>query len=246
MSLDIQLPLQYPTYKDNFTVTNGTLAKILVPALPAGVMTAISGETALPDESAVRQRVFTGGCRVIDATVASTDSVAKSMLLWYGTYTSINAATSTVDGVSAMTSLVITTQNTLTRGAGSYITDGWTVGDLVMLFGSSTTANNGVLGIVTGVTATVLTTNGTVWTNETVAANAQLYKVSRSHRIGIPLSSGDTDAAANVKLVNNANDQSSDTTGVYLGPNEALICGMVAAVSALPAYVSVTAKVGRL
>lgn len=246
MSLDIQLPLQYPTYKQTFTVTNGTLAKILVPALPAAVMTAVTGETALPDESAVRQRVFTGGCRVLDSTVASTDGTARSMLLWYGAYTSVNAVSSTVDGVSAMTSLVIATQNTLTRGSGSYITDGWQVGDLAMLFGSSTTANNGVLGIVTGVTATALTTNGTVWTNETVAANAQLYRVSRGHQVAIPANSGNADATPNVKLVCSPNDQASDTTGVFLGPNEALLGSMVAAVSALPAYVSVTSKVGRL
>lgn len=49
------------------------------------------------------------------------------------------------------------TGDTITRSAGSWITDGWTPGDTITITGAVNGANNCVNGIVSGVTATVIT-----------------------------------------------------------------------------------------
>lgn len=45
--------------------------------------------------------------------------------------------------------------HTITRSAGSFVTDGFAIGDLVTVAG--TTSNNGLIGVLTGVSATILT-----------------------------------------------------------------------------------------
>jgi hypothetical protein len=49
------------------------------------------------------------------------------------------------------------TGDTITRSAGSWIDDGWTPGDAITITGAVNGANNCVNGIVTGVSATVIT-----------------------------------------------------------------------------------------
>ncbi len=55
---------------------------------------------------------------------------------------------------------------TITRPSGSFITDGWAVGDIVRVLGSA--LNDGNNGVITQVTATTITTAATTWASETV------------------------------------------------------------------------------
>lgn len=223
-----------------FVAADGTQAKILVDEAAAQVLAAISGETALPGEATVRQRILMGGSRVIDGSIASTDGTARSLLIWLG------RVLSRVSDFGATTT--VTGTNAFNRASGSFVTDGWRAGDTVMPFGMTTAANNGVAGVVTTVTSTVLTVNGTPYTNETMPTTARLMRVSQRTRRGLPISSGNTDTAPAVGLMGGSQDPAAPAlpdTGYSLGDVDVMIVGMVAAVSALPASVQVQAITAR-
>jgi len=65
------------------------------------------------------------------------------------------------------------TGDTLTRATGSWVTDGFTTGDLVSITG--TASNNLVDAVVTGVTATVLTFDTGDLVNETITAGVAVF-----------------------------------------------------------------------
>jgi hypothetical protein len=223
-----------------FIAADGTANKILVDETPATVLAAISGETALPGESTVRQRVLMGGCRVIDGSIHSTDGTARSI------YINLGRVLSRVSDFGGTTT--VTGTNAFNRASGSFIVDGWRAGDIVLPFGMTTAANNGVSGIVTTITATVLTVNGTPYTNETMPATARLMRVSPRVRRGIPINSGNTDTAPAVALMGGLQDPATPPlpdTGYSLGDADVMIIGMSAAVSALPAYIQVQAITAR-
>ena len=74
--------------------------------------------------------------------------------------------------------------NTITRPSGSFLDDGWQVGDLLAV--GLGAANAGSTGTVTAVTATVITTAATTWISET-------YSFTGSR--GLTTSTGDTQFA---------------------------------------------------
>lgn len=238
MALDVTLPLDYQNYTVSFTAGNGTQCKILVDKNPPVVMAAITGETALPGAASPRQRIYTGGAGVIDGSIASSDGTARSVLVYEGVETSVFA------NLGAPT---ITGQNVLNRTAGSFITDGYKIGDQVMGFGHATAANDGVGVVVTAVAAITLTVNGVPFTNETMPSTYRLFRTVQKTRIGIPLNSGNTDSAPSLPLFGGgqSQDKSVDTSGASPGAVGALIVGMQAAVSVLPAEVNVQAKAAR-
>lgn len=234
--IDGTLPGYWDQKAISFTAANGTQAKILFDVAPAQVVAAISGEGALPGEGQVRQRVLQGGQRVIDGLIASTDSAAKSLLLYLGEQLSLYANMGTVTTTA-------TTNATVTRMTGSFITDGWGVGDTAMAFGCVSSANNGTVCQITGVTATTLTLYGVggISVAETQGAGFRLVRIARLKQIGVPANAGNADATQPVSLL--AGNQ-TDTTGIQLGATGMLICAMFAAVSALPARVDVSANRG--
>jgi hypothetical protein len=229
--IDPQLPGQWKEWTASFTTTNGTQAKVLADVTASQVLAAISGETAQPGESAVRQRVLTGGQRVIDGGIASTDGTARSALLYVGKQSSLYANMGTV---------TITATNVLNRTTGSFITDGYKVGDAVMVFGSANGANDGVRAIVTGVTTTTLTVNGTPWANTTEAAGFRVFRVIRRTQRAVAINAGNADATPPTILLGGTQDPQSlpaPDTGLSLDADGALIVAMTGAISALPATV---------
>ena len=88
------------------------------------------------------------------------------------------SASSTVTYVASSatgTALTVTGTNTYTRGAGSFITDGFAVGDRFYAEGFTTSANNGSK-LITAITATAMTVYGGGLTNETGTASARITK----------------------------------------------------------------------
>lgn len=234
--LDVQLPGAWKNGNESFTAANTTLAKILLDVTPAVVGAAVSGEVPVGGESLVRQRVFTGGQRVIGGSISSTDGTAREAIIYFGKQMSLfaNMGTVTTSGTNA-----------LNRSTGSFINDGFKVGDTVMFFGAASAANNGLLLQVTAVTATVLTFNGTAITNETEAAGFRVFKVTqRTHRT-VPINAGNTGAIPAVQLIGGTQDPSAfpaPDTGWSLDADNALIVAMTATVSALPARVDFQAE----
>lgn len=235
--IDSQLPGQWREYETSITAALTTQAKILCDVAPAGLMAAISGETALPGEAAARQRIFTGGQRIIDGNWISTDSVAKSGRLWVASQVSLYANM----GVVTTTA---TTNGTFTRTVGSFITDGWNVGDSAMIFGSANVANNGVLVQITTVVAGTLTFNGVPLAAVTEAAGFRIVRVNLRYQKAIAITAGSIDGTPPVPLLTGTQDPSSlppPDTGLSLGPNGMLLVSVAATLSALPARVDVHA-----
>lgn len=234
--IDGTLPGYWALKQAAFTVTNGTRAKVLVDITPAAVVAAVAGETALPNgESAVRQRVLQGGCRVLDGMVSSTDAAAKSLQIWNATQLTKQADMGTAN---------FATTSTFTRSAGSFLADGWLVGDAAMAFGATTDANNGVALVITGVVAGTLTVNGTPLTIEAMAAGSRICRVTRHTQKAVPANSGNSDTLPAVPLLGGTQDPTIDTSGRSLGANDMIVVGLVAAASAVPAQIMVTANIG--
>lgn len=206
-----------------FVIGNSTLAKVLIDATPGA---AASGTNP----------ALYGGGTVIDITAVSTDSTARDVITYIGTI-----ATTQGSATGAMT----TTTSAIVRASGSFVTDGWQVGDLVMTFApfgtAANTAQDGVLGIVTTVAALTLTVNGTPLAVLTLAAGTRIVKVVQKLRATVAISAGSNGTTASLGLLGHQMDGSSIRSELKLGANNMLIAAMQAAVSALPAYVSLDA-----
>ena len=210
------------TMQVGFIAATGVLAKVLADVVAA------SGN-------------YTGGQRVYDMVATSTSGVDNAIILWDGVqltlYANMGTATTTA-----------TTNATVTRTVGSFITDGWKVGDSAMCFGSAGASNNGNVAIVTGVTATTLTFSGVPsgFSANTEAAGFRVIRVTRRAWTQVPANFGNATAVSallpNVQMVSSPNDSTLDALGIELGANSLLIVGCYQAVAALPAVIQVSAK----
>lgn len=207
--------------------SQGTQARVLVDAQPATAATALSP-------------LYMGGATVIDMVATSTDAAAKDLVLWQG---------SVLTTVGGSTSTATTTTSTATRASGSFITDGWTPGDLLMVFSpfgtAATSGVDGVLGIVTAVAAGTLTVNGTPFSAQTLPTGARLCRVFQIERATVAASAGTNGSTPSVALLNNGQDGSVMRYERKLGPADLIAVGAQAAVSALPAVITVGAQVAR-
>lgn len=182
-----------------------------------------------------------GGKRIYDITISSTDAVNNAMTLWDGLQASLYANMGTVTTTA-------TSNATVTRTVGSFISDGWVVGQIAMCFGSAGAGNNGNAATVTSVTANTLTFNGIPagFTANTEAAGFRLIRVVRRAPVLVPANSGNvvstSSALSNVQLIGQGNDKTTDSLGLEVGPNSLLLVSVYQAVSALPAVIQVSVK----
>ncbi len=242
----------------SITVTQGTRARVLVDHSPGGLRLPDSALIETPGGTAPpgAPMVTRGGQRIIGGTITSTDASAKDILIYRGT--TLTSQATAITGV-----LQAATQSTIGRAAGSFILDGWRIGETVMPFGPGPVgladhgnsdytsvpallANAGVLAIVTGVTSTTLTVNGTPLTVETMAG-CRLVRVSQVARITIAANSGNAAATPSVALVGNANEAdinglSAADRGLSLGPSDVVAVAAQAPLSGLPAYITFNAS----
>lgn len=215
------VPGAFATICESFTTTNGTKLR------PVTQTYAAAGN-------------FTGGCRVFDLFASNTDaSNAKTLQVYDGTVL-------TTQGTSPTGAMAVVTQNTITRANGSYITDGWRVGQTAVLsapVGSAENASDGIPVIITAVNALSLVLNGTLLTNETLVAGTRLIRAAQRTVVSVPASAGANSSTANVALIGTSTDTSKDTSGIELGTNDLLLIGPGAALAALPAQLHVTGKI---
>lgn len=203
-----------------------TAARVLLDTQPA----ATAGATS---------PLFYGGSTVFDITATSTDSAAKDLILWRG------EVLTTVGGA---TGVATTTTSTIVRATGDFIADGWKPGALVMLFNNSANAMqavDGVLATITGVTATTLTVNGTPLSALTLNTGVRIARMAYIARQTVAANAGTDGTSASVQLLGTGNDGSKVTAERKFGATELLAVSAVAALSALPAYINITAQAAR-
>lgn len=162
------------------------------------------------------------GCRIHYLNVAQTEATARNLVLGIARRVSQPAnfgATKTV-----------TSQNTINRASGSFITDGWRVNDIVMLVNVTdvfTDANHATFGVVSAVAATTLTVTGTPFTNQSPMSDSlSLYKVALQTTHNIPASAGNTNAVPSVAALGLTQWPMIDGSPgrfLTLGPNDLLV-----------------------
>lgn len=212
------------TLQASFIAASATYAKVLSDVVAANTAAKLAG-----------------GARVYDITFSSTDATANAAYLWEGVQLSLYANMGTV-------STTATSNATITRSSGSFITDGWLVGDQLMVLGSAGGTNNGNPGIITAVSAGTLTLNGVPsgWGANTEGSGFRVIRVTKRAPIQIAANAGNATATTttvdNVQGISSTNDKTRDTLGIELGSNSLLLVSLYQATSALPATIQVTAK----
>lgn len=239
--LDGTLPGYQGVAAVSFSNGWGTNAKVLVDVTPAQIVTLLATETVLPGESAVRQQILRGGCRVIDGMMSSTDTSTSKIALYVGQQMSTYAASTAGQylvayGGMGVVATTATANSTVTRTTGSFITDGWQVGDLAMLFGCVSSANNGTVNVVTTVAAGTLTVSGTTGISvaETQGAGFRMVRVGLRTTRQLAVTAGSDGTTAPLPLIGGTLDPGSDNApaGIMLGQTGMLIAAPVAAVTA--------------
>jgi hypothetical protein len=212
--LNAIVPSSFDTDSGFIVTATGTAAVLILEPQPAAAATATSP-------------LYFGGCTVIDGTISTTESVARDLQVWKG---------KNITTVGGSTGTVTTTTSTIVRASGSFITDGWRVGELVMTFapnaGAANAAQDGVVGTITTVAALTLTVSGTPFAALTLLTGTRIARVRRVFVTTIPIGAGTTAAAANVKLINNSNDSSISIGDRKLGQNDFLAVASLTALTA--------------
>jgi hypothetical protein len=220
------VPAQFQTAAVSFIAVDTTTAKVLVEP-----MAAVAAGATSP--------LLSGGCTVIDMTASSTDAAAKDVTVLLG---------QVLTTVGTNTGAVTTTTSTIVRTVGDYIADGWKPGEVVMMFNNPANQRqtiDGVLGVITAVAALTLTVNGTPLFVATPTSGVRICRMSPLFRTPVPANSGSNGTVPNVALLGASMDSSGLRTERKLGATDLLAVSLSAAVSALPAYISVNAQVAR-
>ena len=174
------------------------------------------------------------GSRVHGVAVASTDSGASTMILYHAQRMTLQSAM----GTGALTD----STDTCTRTSGSFITDGWLVGDRLFVHGPTPLANTFFVTL-TGVAALTLTfTGSTVDTAENLPSGAILYRLAQLHLTTLAANAGNaasTDALDMLITDWPAADATPDRY-LTLGANDALVFSVGTAVGASPDRVDIT------
>lgn len=159
-----------------------------------------------------------GGFSLIDLTAVASGTAAD-VLVYVGTDISIGAS-----------SLTTTTSTIANDNSVSFISTGWRGGDQCVMFSPEVSAflpvaNDGIVGIVTGVTTTTLTLSGTPLTALSMNPGTKLYKISQLFRKSVTASAGYGTAASEL-LMGGATDSSAVRGDRKFGADQILIAAM--------------------
>ncbi|MEE8598288.1 MAG: hypothetical protein V3S69_02000 [Dehalococcoidales bacterium] len=181
------------------------------------------------------------GGRVHGIAVAATDAGANTALLYYAERMTLESAMGTgafVDnGGSA---------DTLTRTSGSFVTDGWLVGDRMLVADPTTLANSFfvTLTIVAALTLTFVTAS--VDTVENLPTGSIIYRLSQLHLTTLAANAGNAASTDALDMLITDFPIADVTPDRYLtiGANDGLAMSVGTAVGASPDRIDVTVFAG--
>ena len=184
--------------------------------------------------------IFTAGSsgsRIHGISVASTDAGANTALLYY-------AKRMTLESDMTVGAFVDNggSPDTITRTAGSFVTDGWLVGDRLLVSGPTTLANSFfvTLTVVAALTLTFVT--ATVDTAENFPTGAIMWRLSQLHLTTLAANAGNaasTDALDMLITDWPIGDVSPDRY-IILGPDDSLAMSVGTAVGAAPDRIDIS------
>lgn len=104
---------------------------------------------------------------------------------------------------TATGAMAIAGGNTITRATGSFVTDGFDVGQRILIE-NPTSAGNRVFARITAVSATVLTFAAAAFpTNEALPTGARIHLIGQAGAVSVPASAGQSASVAGVNLLTN-------------------------------------------
>ncbi len=178
------------------------------------------------------------GSRVHGIGATNTDDGGSTCILYYGKRMTLQSAM----GVGAFVDSGGGGEDTLTRTSGSFITDGWLVGDRMWVH-VPTTLLNGFFVTLTAVAALTLTfATASVNTSENFPTGAIMYKLSQMHLSTLAANAGNAASTASLDMLITdypIADASPDRY-IILEANDALVFSVGTAVGASPDRVDIT------
>lgn len=162
----------------------------------------------------------TSGSRIHLINGASSDAGANDVTMYVGAALTLASAMGVgtfVDGAGG--------DDTITRTTGSFVADGWKVGDRV-LNQDATTLSNDFTAILTGVAAATLTfATGTVGAGEVMPSGCKLYRANILSVQEVAITAGTVTGTAAHDFLNATAIPGLDASPnkyLILGPNEGL------------------------
>ena len=143
--------------------------------------------------------IFTAGSsgsRVHAIAVANTDAGANTALLYYAKRLTLQSAMGTgtfVDGGGG--------SDTITRTLGSFVTDGWLIGDRLLVSGPTTLANSFFVTLTAVAALTLTFATATVNTAENLPTGAIIYKLCQLHLTTLAINAGNAAATDALDLL---------------------------------------------
>ncbi len=177
------------------------------------------------------------GSRVHAISVANTDSGGNTMIAYHADPMTLQSNMGTgafVDGGGS--------SDTITRTSGSFITDGWLVGDRLWVYAPTTLAN-GFFVTLTAVAALTLTfATNTTDTAENFPTGAIIYRLSQLHLTTLVANAGNAAStdALDMLLTDWPMADASPDRYITLGALDALVFSVGTAVGASPDRVDIT------
>lgn len=183
--------------------------------------------------------IFTAGssgARVHGISVASTDDGANTAILYYAKRMTLQSAMGTGAFVDNGGS-----PDTITRTSGSFVTDGFLVGDRILVSGPTTLANSFFVTLTTVAALTLSFATATTDTAENFPTGAIIYKLSQLHLTTLAANAGNAAATDALDMLITDWPIADITPDRYitLGANDSLAMSLGTAVGASPDRVDV-------
>ena len=223
-------------YNSNVSLINatGTSAKVLLDKLPS-----VASSLSPPSPA------FYGGATMIDLTAVSTDTSARDVIFWMCDILST---------VGSATGAVTNTATTIVRTTGSFIVDGFSQGDIAIMFapttqGAAAASVSGQMGVVAGdiisITDTTITVNSATFsTTGTVPTGTRICKCAPWMRASTPAGAGTNGSVSSQSLLNHSLDGSLLRYEKKVGSNQLVAVSAAAAITS-GKYININAQVAR-
>lgn len=137
----------------------------------------------------------TYGSKIHAISICSSDAGANLVALWQMKEMTLQANMGTgafVDGGGGA--------DTITRSSGSFVSDGWVVGDMIWVSGATTLANDFVVQLTAVAAGTLTFATAIVNTAENFPSGSTIYKAIRRGTYSVPANSGVTSVVAGSML----------------------------------------------
>lgn len=176
------------------------------------------------------------GARVHAISVANTDAGANTIIPYYAEQMTLESDMTVgafVDGGGG--------DDTITRTAGSFLADGWKVGDRLLVADPTTLANSFFVTLTAVVALTLSFATATIDTAENFPTGVIIYKLCQLHLTTLAINAGNAASTDALDLLS-ADIPAVDVTPdryLTLGAGDALVFSVGTAVGAAPDRVDI-------